>query len=44
MIHYATRFVTVRVRDVPLRVTPRVHAADLYEILSTRKDEPADWI
>jgi len=43
-IHYATRFVTVRVREVPLRVTPRVQAADLYEIVSTRKDEPADWI
>jgi ribosomal 50S subunit-recycling heat shock protein len=43
-IHYATRFVTVAVREVPLRVTPRVRPGDLYEILSTRKDEPADWI
>jgi ribosomal 50S subunit-recycling heat shock protein len=43
-IHYTTRFVTVRVLDVPLRVTPAVKAADLYEILETRKDEPADWI
>lgn len=43
-IHYATRFVTIRVREVPLRMTPRVHAADLYEIVATRKDEPADWI
>ncbi|MGA8534959.1 MAG: S4 domain-containing protein [Candidatus Tumulicola sp.] len=43
-IHYATRFVTVVVREVPLRITPRVKPADLYEILSTRKDEPADWI
>jgi ribosomal 50S subunit-recycling heat shock protein len=42
-IHYATKFVTVRVRDVPMRVTPSVHAAQLYEILDTRKDEPADW-
>jgi ribosomal 50S subunit-recycling heat shock protein len=42
-IHYATRFVTVRVLDVPLRVTPAVKPADLYEILATRKDEPADW-
>ena len=43
-IHYATRFVTVRVREVPLRVTPSTHALDLYDVLSTRKDEPADWI
>jgi ribosomal 50S subunit-recycling heat shock protein len=43
-IHYATKFVTVRVRDVPLRVTPGVKATDLYEILETRKDEPVDWL
>ena len=43
-IHYATRFVTVRVVDVPLRVTPAVKAAELYEVLDTRKDDPADWI
>ncbi|HTA40744.1 MAG TPA: RNA-binding S4 domain-containing protein [Candidatus Acidoferrales bacterium] len=43
-IHYSTRYVTVRVLDVPLRVTPAVKGADLYEILETRKDEPADWI
>jgi ribosomal 50S subunit-recycling heat shock protein len=38
-IHYATRLVTVRVRDVPLRLTPSVRSAQLYEILQTRKDE-----
>ncbi len=43
-IHYATRFVTVRVVDVPLRVTPAVKPAELYEILDTRKDDPSDWI
>jgi ribosomal 50S subunit-recycling heat shock protein len=32
-IHYATRCVTVRVREVPLRVTPSVRPADLYEQL-----------
>ena len=42
-IHYATKFVTVRVREVPLRVTPGVKAADLYEILDSRKDE-AEWL
>ena len=42
-IHYATKFVTVRVREVPLRVTPAVKPADLYEILDSRKDE-AEWL
>ncbi len=36
-IHYATKFVTVRVREVPLRVTPAVKPADLYEILEYAK-------
>ncbi len=43
-IHYATRFVTVRVLEVPLRVTPAVKPADLYEVVGTRKDEPSDWL
>ncbi|MBV8148143.1 MAG: RNA-binding S4 domain-containing protein [Candidatus Eremiobacteraeota bacterium] len=42
-IHYATRFVTVRVRDVPLRVTPSIRPAALYEVLETRQDEPSEW-
>ena len=42
-IHYATKFVTVRVREVPLRVTPAVRPADLYEILDSRRDD-ADWL
>ena len=43
-IHYATRFVTVRVIDVPLRVTPSLKPAELYAVLDTRQDEPSDWI
>ena len=43
-IHYATKYVTVRVLEVPLRVTPALRPADLYEVLSSRKDEPADWV
>ncbi|MFN2529454.1 MAG: S4 domain-containing protein [Candidatus Baltobacteraceae bacterium] len=43
-IHYATRFVTVRVKDVPLRMTPGVKPAELYEILDQRRDEPLEWI
>jgi ribosomal 50S subunit-recycling heat shock protein len=42
-IHYATRFVTVRVREVPLRVTPATKPAELYEILDSRRDE-AEWL
>ncbi|HEX3459174.1 MAG TPA: RNA-binding S4 domain-containing protein [Candidatus Baltobacteraceae bacterium] len=42
-IHYATKFVTVRVREVPLRVTPSVKAADLYEILDSRKGD-SEWV
>lgn len=44
VIHYATRFVTVRIREVPLRMTPGVKPADLYEILDTRKDDPSEWV
>jgi ribosomal 50S subunit-recycling heat shock protein len=43
-IHYATKFVTVRVLEVPLRVTPGVKPADLYEIVGSRKDDPSDGI
>lgn len=42
-IHYATKFVTVRVREVPLRVTPSVKPAELYEILDSRKDD-SEWL
>ena len=43
-IHYASKFVTVRVREVPLRMTPSVKPADLYEILDARKDDPIEWM
>jgi ribosomal 50S subunit-recycling heat shock protein len=42
-IHYATKFVTVRVREVPLRMTPGVKAAELYDIVSSRNDEETHW-
>ena len=37
-IHYATRYVTVRIRDVPLRKSQKFHTGDLYEILDERPD------
>ena len=43
-IHYVNRVVTVRVLDVPLRVTPSVVPASLYEILDTRREQPDEWI
>ncbi|MBV8067716.1 MAG: RNA-binding S4 domain-containing protein [Candidatus Eremiobacteraeota bacterium] len=42
-IHYATKLVTVRVREVPLRVTPAVRAAELYEVLESHKDD-SEWL
>lgn len=42
-IHYATKYVTVRVREVPLRLTPAVRPGDLYEILDSRTDD-AEWL
>ncbi len=43
-IHYATKFLTVRVMEVPLRMTPGVKPSELYEILEQRRDEPAEWL
>lgn len=44
IVHYATRFVTVRILDVPMRVTPSVKPAALYEVLDQRRDEPSEWL
>jgi ribosomal 50S subunit-recycling heat shock protein len=43
-IHYATKFVTVRVLEVPLRMTPGISPAQLYEVLGQRRDEPSEWV
>ena len=43
-LHYARKFLTVRVLHVPLRVTPALRAIPLYEVLAERRDEPADWL
>ncbi len=37
-IRYARRTVIVRIREVPLRVTPGVRPADLYEVLDVRDE------
>ena len=41
VIHYRTRFVTVRVAEVPERVLPSLKPAELYEIVEERKTTPA---
>jgi ribosomal 50S subunit-recycling heat shock protein len=44
VIHYATKYLTVRVLLVPERVTPALHRTPMYAILDERRDEPADWL
>ena len=44
VLHYARKFLTVRVLQVPLRVTPALRETPLYEILDERRDDPADWL
>jgi ribosomal 50S subunit-recycling heat shock protein len=39
VIHYATKYVTVRVREVPLRMTPAVKPSALYDVLDTQADD-----
>ena len=43
-LHYARKYLTVRVLHVPLKVTPALKDIPLYEILAERKDEPVDWL
>jgi len=43
-LHYARKFVTVRVLVVPEKVTPALKAIALYEVVAERRDEPADWL
>ncbi|MBD5634598.1 MAG: hypothetical protein IAI49_08985, partial [Candidatus Eremiobacteraeota bacterium] len=43
-LHYARKFVTVRIVHVPEKVTPALRNVVLYEVLAERKDEPADWL
>jgi ribosomal 50S subunit-recycling heat shock protein len=44
VIHYRTRFVTVRVLMVPERVLPSLKPADMYELVEERRDDPVDWL
>ena len=44
VIHYRTKFLTVRVAMVPERVLPSLKPAEMYEILDERKDDARDWL
>ncbi len=44
VIHYRTKFLTVRVMMVPERVLPSLKPAEMYEILEDRKDDARDWL
>jgi ribosomal 50S subunit-recycling heat shock protein len=44
VLHYRTKFLTVRVLLVPERVLPSLKPADLYEIVEERKDDPVEWL
>jgi len=44
VIHYRTKFVTVRIKLVPERVLPSLKPLDMYEIVDERKDDPVDWM
>jgi len=43
-LHYTRKYLTVRVLHVPQRVTPALKDVELYEVVSERRDEPADWL
>ena len=43
-LHYARKFLTVRILHVPQRVTPGLKDIALYEIVAERRDDPADWL
>jgi ribosomal 50S subunit-recycling heat shock protein len=44
VIHYRTKFLTVRVMLVPERVLPSLKPAEMYEILDDRTDDDRDWL
>jgi ribosomal 50S subunit-recycling heat shock protein len=44
VIHYRTKFLTVRVMSVPERVLPSLKPAELYEILDERQDDARAWL
>ncbi len=44
VIHYRTKFLTMRVAMVPERVLPSLKPAEMYEIVEERKDDARSWL
>lgn len=44
LLHYARKFLTVRILHVPERVTPALRDMLMYEIVEERRDDPVDWL
>jgi ribosomal 50S subunit-recycling heat shock protein len=44
LLHYARKFLTVRILRVPERVTPALRDIAMYEIVEERRDDPVDWL
>ncbi len=44
VLHYARKFLTVRVSLVPEKITPAVRKLELYEVLEEKRDDPVDWL
>ncbi len=44
LLHYARKFLTVRILYVPERVTPALRDMLMYEIVEERRDDPIDWL
>ncbi len=44
VLHYARKFLTVRISLVPEKITPALRDVELYEILEERRDDPVDWL
>jgi ribosomal 50S subunit-recycling heat shock protein len=43
-IHYLKKTLTVQVAIVPERILPGLRPAELYAILSERKEDPVEWL
>lgn len=44
LIHYRSKYLTVRIAEVPVRVLPSLKPAELYEIIEERADDARDWL
>jgi ribosomal 50S subunit-recycling heat shock protein len=43
-LHYARKYLTVRILHVPEKVTPALKLVTMYEVIEERRDDPIDWL